>query len=80
MHIHRPIIAALLLGVTPLAAYSAAPEGSPEALVARHLAASAKGDVEGIVADYSDDAVTIACPSLRQAAVMTAAPWPASTA
>jgi ketosteroid isomerase-like protein len=59
MHVNHSIIAALLLGLTPMAAFSDAPKGSPEALVARHLAASAKGDVEGIVVDYADDAVTI---------------------
>jgi uncharacterized protein (TIGR02246 family) len=48
-----------LLALVPLAAWGDAPEGSPEQLVARHLAAAAKGDVEGIVADYADDAVTI---------------------
>lgn len=59
MQFNRPIIAALLLGLTPMAAWSDAPKGSTQDLVARHLAASAKGDVEAIVADYSDHAVSI---------------------
>jgi ketosteroid isomerase-like protein len=59
MRVQRLSITALLLGLTSMAAWSEAPKGSPEQLVARHLAASAKGDVEGIVADYADDAVSI---------------------
>ena len=59
MRASHPIIAATLLGLAAVPAWSAAPPGSTEDLVARHLAASAKGDVEGIVADYSDDAVSI---------------------
>ena len=49
----------LALALVAPTVWSDAPGGSPEQLVARHLAAAAQGDVEAIVADYADDAVTI---------------------
>ena len=51
--------APLILVMFPLAAWSDAAPGSPEQIVAHHMAAAAKGDVDAIVADYADNAYVI---------------------
>lgn len=54
------IIVPLLIAAAPFVAWGASPPpGSPEQIVAHHMDAAAKGDVDGIVADYADNAVVI---------------------
>jgi ketosteroid isomerase-like protein len=59
MRCTRGLFALLLIGVAPLIALGDAAPGTPEQIVARHMAAAASGDVDGIIADYADKAVVI---------------------
>lgn len=56
----------LLIGAAPLIVWGGSPAGSPEQIVAHHMAAAAKGDIDAIVADYADDAVVIAPGGMTQ--------------
>jgi hypothetical protein len=53
----RTSLAALALAA--IAASAQAQALSPEDIVHRHMDFAAKGDVDGIVGDYADDAVTV---------------------
>ena len=57
MRCTRGFFALLLVGMAPIVALGGAAPGTPEQIVAHHMAAAAKGDVDGIVADYADTAV-----------------------
>ena len=59
MRCTRGLFALLLIGVAPLIALGDAAPGTPEQIVAHHMAAAASGDVDGIIADYADTAVVI---------------------
>jgi ketosteroid isomerase-like protein len=53
------VVAPLLIGAAPFVVWGDPAPGSPEQIVAHHMASAAKGDVDGIVADYADNAVII---------------------
>lgn len=52
-------LAAVLAAGAAATAHGQSAPLSPADIVTRHMAAAAKGDVDAIVADYADDAVTL---------------------
>jgi len=57
MQYARGLFALVLFAMAPIIALGDAAPGTPQQIVAHHMAAAAKGDVDGIVADYADTAV-----------------------
>jgi hypothetical protein len=51
------LLALVFVGVAPIVALGDAAPGTPEQIVAHHMAAAASGDVDGVVADYAATAV-----------------------
>ena len=51
------LLALVFVGVAPIIALGDAAPGTPEQIVAHHMSAAAKGDVDGVIADYADTAV-----------------------
>jgi hypothetical protein len=53
------LFALVLVGTAPIIALADAAPGTPEQIVAHHMAAAASGDVDALIADYADSAVVI---------------------